>query len=119
VSELRIRTHSLQDVLQEVADMTKSAMPHAHAVSATLSVGNRVRTVAFTDELAVRVDGAQYDIGSGPLLDAMATEELVHVDHVATESRWDDFPRLAVSCGGSALCRCPSRSTARPGYQRR
>jgi hypothetical protein len=78
-------------------------------------VGDRVHTVAFTDELAVRVDGAQYDIGSGPLLDAMATEELVHVHHVATESRWDDFPRLAVSCGGSALCRCPHGRQRAPG----
>ena len=99
VSEMRVKTHSLQAVLQEVADMAASAMPHAHAVSATLLVADRESTVAFTDELAVRIDDAQYELGSGPLLDAMATDELVHVDHMATESRWDDFPQLAVSCG--------------------
>jgi GAF domain-containing protein len=96
---MRLKSHSLQTVLHEVAALAKLGMPGDPAVSASLLVAGCVHTAAYTDQSAVAVDEAQYSTNNGPALDAMADGKLVYAADLTSEARWPDFAQAAVSCG--------------------
>lgn len=65
---------------------------------ASISIVGRhggVRTVAATDDVALRVDAIQYASGQGPCLAAMSDHETYLIDDLATEERWPAFSRRA------------------------
>ena len=55
----------------------------------------RFTTAASTAEQAVRADVLQYDIGSGPCVDAVLKEALYVTGEVTTDPRWADWGRRA------------------------
>ncbi len=55
----------------------------------------RFTTVASTAEEAVRADLLQYDIGSGPCVDAVINESLYVTGEVSTDPRWAQWGRRA------------------------
>jgi len=58
------------------------------------------RTVAFSGELAVRVDESQYAAGYGPCLDAARRGEKIRVDDLRDEAaRWPDYVPPALAAG--------------------
>ena len=99
VARMRLKNHSVQTVLHEVAALAKLGMPGDPAVSATLLVADRVHTAAYTDQAAVGIDEVQYKTSSGPAWDAMADGKLVYAADLTRETRWSDFRQVANSCG--------------------
>lgn len=99
VTRIRLKTHSLQTVLHEVAALVKSGMPGDPAVSATLLMAGRVHTAAYTDRAAVAVDEVQYRTNRGPALDALADGKLVYAPDLTSEARWSGFAQAATFCG--------------------
>jgi GAF domain-containing protein len=76
------------------------------AEHAAISRGRRgvFQTVAATSELPLRVDQIQYDLGSGPCVDAAVHEEIYRPGDLATDQRWPEFGRRAVAeCGISSM----------------
>jgi GAF domain-containing protein len=94
----------MQELLQNVADLTKETMPGAPEASVSLLVRNRPTTVVTTGALALDLDEKQYEQGDGPCLHAARTGELTEVPDTAVEKRWADYARRAAERGnGSSL----------------
>ncbi|GAA4397289.1 GAF and ANTAR domain-containing protein [Fodinibacter luteus] len=75
---------SLDLVVREAVRLIRSA---DRASVTTLRAG-RFRTVASSDPVAVQVDLAQYELGSGPCVDAVLEDGVFITGDVRTEQRW-------------------------------
>jgi GAF domain-containing protein len=89
----------MAQTLNEVVAISRRNVPGAHESSITLIRGNRPATVATTGELAVVLDEAQYREGYGPCLDAGRSDEVKHIDDMATETRWPTYTPVALQYG--------------------
>ena len=95
---------SLETVLTMVAELAKLAVPGAEEVSLTLVRNDRGYTAAASGKLAVLADEFQYNLDSGPCVDASRGNEVVVIDDMSTERRWPDYCPLAFDAGaGSSL----------------
>ncbi|MGH3784046.1 MAG: GAF and ANTAR domain-containing protein [Pseudonocardiaceae bacterium] len=65
----------------------------------TLSQQGRVFTVAAADELASRLDEQQYELDTGPCLQALASGEIVDAPDLGVESWWEGYPMIAMGYG--------------------
>jgi GAF domain-containing protein len=96
LGRLSLRDLSMEDLLQTVADLTKTVMPGHTEASVSLLVKDRPSTVASTGQLATDLDETQYDRDHGPCLHAARTGELIEIADTRTDSRWPDYmPRAA------------------------
>ena len=57
---------------------------------------NRFVTVAATDDRARRADAIQYELGSGPCLDAIVAETMYRPRDLRTDPRWPAYGRRVV-----------------------
>jgi GAF domain-containing protein len=104
LARVTLADHSLDTVLQKVADLTKRTVPGASEVSVTLVERGRPSTVAFTGQLAMDLDERQYRKGYGPCLAAIEGHQPVRIDSMSTETRWRDWAAEATKHGaGSSL----------------
>jgi ANTAR domain/GAF domain len=74
-----------------VAGIAVDAIPGVEQASVSCRVGDRFRTLASTGDSASEADRIQYDLGSGPCLDAITREAIYCSGNVARDSRWRDF----------------------------
>ena len=91
----------LGETLQRVAELAGQAIHPAAAVGITL-LDDRRRpiTALWTDDVALRVDQAQYEEGTGPCLLAYKERRTIRVDDVRTvRDRWPAFSQRAVREG--------------------
>lgn len=72
----------------------------ADAAGVTVIRRGRPATTAYTDDLVLRVDRAQYDTGQGPCLEAAATQTMVRVSGGGAAER---FPRFWHANTGSGI----------------
>ncbi|WP_410651435.1 GAF and ANTAR domain-containing protein [Amycolatopsis sp. cmx-4-54] len=70
-----------------------------HAGISLLERGRRIRTVAPTGEVVIRIDEVQYRTGQGPCVDAIAEHEVFRTGDLTTESRWPAFTPEAAATG--------------------
>ena len=104
LARLTLAEHSLDTVMETVAQLAKDTVPGASEVSVTFLEKGRATTVASTGRLALAVDERQYDRGTGPCLDCIAAGEPVRIDDMRTETRWPGYARDAAQDGvGSSL----------------
>ena len=101
---ITLADHSLERVMEKIAQLTKQAVPGADEVSVTLVERGRPSTVATTGPLAQSLDESQYERGYGPCLDCIDGGEPIHIAHMDDDSRWPDWAAEAVRQGaGSSL----------------
>jgi GAF domain-containing protein len=94
----------LPEVLTEIVQISRGAMPGADATSITLIRDDRAFTAAFDGQIAMDADELQYERGYGPCLDAGRAGELFVVADMAAEDRWPDYAVHAAERGvGSSL----------------
>jgi hypothetical protein len=74
--------------LEELVHATSEQVPCASTVSVTVLRSGRFSTAATTDELALRADALQYEIGSGPCVDAILDDNIYVTEDVARDQRW-------------------------------
>ncbi|WP_331254117.1 MULTISPECIES: GAF and ANTAR domain-containing protein [unclassified Modestobacter] len=104
LGSLALRDHSMESVLQTVADLVKQVLPGEIEASISLLVNDKATTTVYTGKLALDLDESQYGRGYGPCLHAAATGELVEIHDARTEDRWPDYARAAWERGsGSSL----------------
>src|SRR3954469_2034273 len=89
----------MEDLLQTVADLTKTVMPGNPEASVLLLVKDHPTTVVSTDPLAIDLDERQYERGHGPCLHAARTGELTEIADTRTDRRWPDYLPRAVERG--------------------
>jgi GAF domain-containing protein len=107
LGRLSLRELSMDDLLQTVADLTKTVMPGTPEASVSLLVKNRPTTVASTGELATHLDETQYEKGHGPCLHAARTGEVTEIPDTRAEDRWPDYTPRAVEHGNLSSLSIP------------
>jgi len=79
----------VDESLQMITASTVDAIPAIDHASISVTAKNgRIQTLAPTDQIAVRADELQYEVGQGPCLRAALDEPIVQVDDLAGDVRW-------------------------------
>jgi GAF domain-containing protein len=94
----------LPEVLTEVVQIARRALPGSEACSITLIRDEKPFTAAFDGQMSLDADELQYERGYGPCLDAGRAGELFVVSDMRAEQRWPDYALHAAERGvGSSL----------------
>ncbi|HEX8080438.1 MAG TPA: GAF and ANTAR domain-containing protein [Jatrophihabitans sp.] len=72
-------------------------LPAAQHAAVSRGRRGRFETVASTSELPPRVDQIQYDLGSGPCVDAALQKCVYRTGELAGDQRWPEFGRRAAA----------------------
>ena len=104
---LLIATDSFEELMQRIADLTARMVPAAATCGITLAQDGHVITVASADALARLLDEQQYELDEGPCLQALDTGEIVVVEDLSRETRWDGYPPRALAHGVSSIYSSP------------
>ncbi|MFV9457001.1 ANTAR domain-containing protein [Rhodococcus sp. NM-2] len=110
LDELRAATRvaePLETVLGRLAETALGVLPDADAVSVTSIEEASSRTIAATDEAAVRLDEQQYAADRGPCLDAARTQEPVRAVVGEHTDLWPEFSAAAETAGIRASLSVP------------
>ena len=84
---LLMATSSFEELMQAVADLAGRAVPAAATCGITLSQDGHVITVASADPLARLLNEQQYELGTGPCLQALRTARVAHAENLTQEPR--------------------------------
>lgn len=82
------------DTRSAFAAVTRTAVRRikgAAAASITTLRSGRFQTVGATDERASRADAIQYELGSGPCVDALLEDTLYRPHDLRTDRRWPEY----------------------------
>jgi ANTAR domain len=80
---------------EALVKVTVDRVPGAQSASITTLTNGTFQTVAATDDRAMRADAIQYELGSGPCVDAIIEDAVYRPGNLATDPRWPDFARRA------------------------
>ena len=89
-----------QDVLSSITRDGVRVVRGAEHAAITRGRPGAFKTVAETSDLPLRVDTIQYDLGSGPCVDAIVDNTTYLCPELADEQRWPEFGRRAVEEAG-------------------
>jgi GAF domain-containing protein len=91
---------SLEETMRAIAEGSVRTVPGADYAGITLVRSRKsLEPVAATDDLVAESDRAQQDLGEGPCLDAIWTEETVSVEDLEHDERWPRFGKRALELG--------------------
>jgi GAF domain-containing protein len=107
LARLLLAQESTQSVLQRVVDLVKQVMPAGAEASITLLRNEHATTAAFTGELALQLDEAQYERGYGPCLEAAIAGRFIEMADARTEGRWPDYVQTFLESGALSLFAVP------------
>lgn len=107
LGRIALNEHSMESVLQRVADLARSVVPGAAEVSVSLLADGKASTVVYTGELALQLDESQYQRGYGPCLDAAAGGETMIITDARTEQRWPGYTKIAAERGSLSSMSVP------------
>jgi len=111
---LLMATSSFEELMQSVADLSRRAVPAAWTCGITLAQDGHVITVASADARARQLDEQQYELDTGPCLQALRTGLVVSAPDLTVEARWDGYPARAVAYGVGAIYSSPLLVDGRP-----
>jgi len=107
LGSLSLRRVAMEDLLQNIADVTKTVLPGDPEVAVTLLIRDHPTTVASTGQLATDLDERQYEHGHGPCLHAARTGELTEITDTRTDGRWPHYMRRAAERGALSSLSVP------------
>lgn len=111
---LLLSTESFSELLQGVAELTVRTIEPATTCGITISEHGRVMTVASADALAAQLDEHQYELDTGPCLEALYSGEAVDSPDLAGDERWDGYPSIAMGHGIMAVHSAPMIVDSKP-----
>ncbi|MFC7956532.1 GAF and ANTAR domain-containing protein [Rhodococcoides kroppenstedtii] len=107
---------ALADMLSTITDVDATvericldavdSIDDAEAAAVTVVRDGVPATICSTDDAVLAVDGAQYETGEGPCLEAIATQSLV-VANASTADRWPAFARRSADSGYRSFLSAP------------
>jgi GAF domain-containing protein len=109
VARLLVAERTVDGTLRLIAAQAAQTVDGAEFAAITIKRGSdKYQTVAYTTELAVKVDQIQYDADEGPCLTALHNVEITHSSDVATDARWPQFgPRANRATGVVSMLSSP------------
>jgi hypothetical protein len=78
---------------QAVADVAAARVPGVGWASVTTRDGDKFVTSASTGEPALRADRIQYEMGTGPCVDAIVEQTFFNPDDLRSDERWPELGR--------------------------
>ena len=100
--------------LRLVVALARALVGGADGASVSLRRGDRLTTVAASDDTVSAMDADQYATGEGPCVDASTVGERFHTDSLGTETRWPAFAPKARALGINAIVSSPLLVRDRP-----
>jgi len=89
---------------RHVVEAACSSIDGCDGAALSLARGGDIETVAATNDLACEAERLQQDVGEGPCLDAVRTQQTVHSTDVGHDARWSTWgPKVAGTGARSAL----------------
>jgi transcriptional regulator with GAF, ATPase, and Fis domain len=95
LSKLVYADRPLADTLEKVSVLATHALSETPEVSLTLIEGERAWTAATSGPVALQLDQRQYDLGSGPCLDAARYGETIKVTMDGPDQPYPDLRQAA------------------------
>lgn len=89
----QIATSGQANAFDAVVHLAVERVPKARAASITTVKHDRFVTAATTDDVALKADAIQYDLGSGPCIDAVVEHTIYQPKDLAADDRWPEFGR--------------------------
>lgn len=94
------KPRSLDDTLQTIVEVACNSVPgFDYAGIATLEKHRDIQTRAFTDDLVLPLDKAQYSLREGPCSSVLQGTEVVSVSNLRHEQRWPRYVAQALEAG--------------------
>jgi GAF domain-containing protein len=87
------------DALVAISRTAVSRVPGTGWASITQGRNGAFTTVAATGDLARLIDGLQYELNSGPSVDAILQHTVFRIDDLRSDPRWPGFGRQAAAAG--------------------
>ncbi|MGB7818781.1 MAG: GAF and ANTAR domain-containing protein [Ornithinibacter sp.] len=91
------------EALGSLVSVTRERVTGADSVSVTTLRRGQFVTAAATDHLAREVDAAQYEVGSGPCVDAALDATIYRTGDIKRDTRWPEFGRRAAELGVASM----------------
>jgi len=99
LTEYFVGDASMKDTLDRVVQLTIEAVPPAEFAGITMIVDDAMGTYVFTHPVVPEIDGAQYDSGVGPCVDAYRTGSSTMIRSTRSPGPWPEFCRTAAAHG--------------------
>lgn len=97
----QIAAHSTMDgALTAITEVALSAIPRAHYASITRSRASGLDTLAATADAAILADLLQYELSSGPCVEAVISDYVVRTGDLGRDPRWPNYGPAAVDRAG-------------------
>jgi len=96
---LLLSTHDLQSFLEGVATVASNVVEPPASCGITTAHDGQHATVATSDARAAQVDQVQYETGTGPCLETLATGHPVEVLDQRYDARWPAYAERSVELG--------------------
>jgi GAF domain-containing protein len=90
---------SLERALQHLAEVAVAVVPDGPSCGITVVRDGRPTTAVYAGSIPKSVHDDQYQRGDGPCLEAARTGQVVVVQDMAAEKRWNGFPATALAGG--------------------
>jgi len=88
-------------VLSRLTSLATRRVPGAEYAGVTIGgEDHRFVTVAATDDVVTRTDEIQYELASGPCVDALIENSTYNASDLRTDPRWPEFGRRAAELTG-------------------
>ncbi|HUE06854.1 MAG TPA: GAF and ANTAR domain-containing protein [Acidimicrobiales bacterium] len=97
----------VESALQQIVELVCAALDSCSMAGVTLLDPSGPHTVVATNEATERVDAFQYEVESGPCLDAYRNQVMHRVDSTEKDDRWPAFFELARSEGVRSVLSYP------------
>jgi GAF domain-containing protein len=92
-----VSSQGLEGTLSLISQRGVMLLPGAQDAAISRGRSGRFETVGSTSDLPPKVDQIQYDLGSGPCVDAAVQSAIYRADDLTTDPRWPEFGRRAAA----------------------
>ncbi len=101
--------------VQFLASALRDVIPHsAGAAVSLISADGRGETIGATDNLVLRADSLQYELGQGPCLSAWAGQRAVIIQDTREETRWPEWTAAVADFPLRSVVSAPLTPRGRP-----
>jgi GAF domain-containing protein len=109
-----LSTRDVEHFLHEMAVLAARLVSGGASCGMTMRSNGKLATVACSDDLAARVDEAQYELDDGPCLHAIRDGHMVRIEDTAEKARWPEFEAQAAAQGIRSCLALPLSADGKP-----
>jgi len=107
MSGLLLSEETVESGLGLLGSLAQETVPGSSGAGVSIIDERQRRSSGATDDLVLRADNLQYELGEGPCLTATAERRLIRIDDLATEQRWPRWASAAQALGLSSAMSAP------------